>query len=193
MAVHSSTVARIRPWRRIPVGFVMEVGLAPTFCFRESERMQGQRIPGGERLNTLIRPSVVALGYELVGIDYLPACGGATLRLYIDKDDGVTVDDCERVSHQVSGILDVQDPIPGHYTLEVSSPGLDRPLFTPAHYDRFAGREVCLRLRSPIDGRHTFTGTLIGVRKEAVVIEAEGAEASFPIEGIAKANLVPRW
>jgi len=193
MVARPRAVVRIRRPRRAVLGFFMEVGLAPTFCFRESDQMYEQRIPGGKRLDTLVRPSIAALGYELVGIDYRPARGGATLRLYIDSDDGITVDDCERVSHQVSGVLDVADPIPGHYTLEVSSPGLDRPLFTPADYARFAGQEVRLRVRETTDGRHTYTGTLTGVREDVVVIEEDGVEVSFPMESIARANLVPRW
>ena len=103
-------------------------------------------------ITELLAPPVEALGLELLGIEYLPMPGGSLLRLYIDRPgaeagaemdgEGVTVDDCEAVSREVSAQLDVEDPISGNYTLEVSSPGLDRPLFTPAHFERFTGEVV---------------------------------------------------
>ncbi|MEN9461286.1 MAG: ribosome maturation factor RimP, partial [Pseudomonadota bacterium] len=102
-------------------------------------------------LQQLFEPAVTALGYELVGVERLSfGRRGALLRVYIDSPTGITVDDCGRVSHQISGILDVEEPIKSDYTLEVSSPGLDRPLFALEHYVRFVGKEVSLRLHRPI-------------------------------------------
>jgi ribosome maturation factor RimP len=103
------------------------------------------------------------------------------------------VEDCERVSHQVSGVLEVEDPIKGQYTLEVSSPGLDRPLFKPEHYARFVGEVVSLRLARPLGERRRFKGRLLALRDGAVVIEQDGAEVVVPLEDIDKAQLVPQW
>ncbi|MGE0081262.1 MAG: ribosome maturation factor RimP [Thiohalomonadaceae bacterium] len=146
-----------------------------------------------ERLEQLIEPAIVALGYELVGVEYKPQGRHSLLRVYIDRPEGITVDDCERVSHQVSGVLDVEDPIQGQYTLEVSSPGLERPLFRPAHYERFAGSEVQLRLKVPVEGRRKFKGRLLGLRDDAVVLEADGVERVFPLADVEYAHLVPDW
>ncbi|MFO1435988.1 MAG: ribosome maturation factor RimP [Gammaproteobacteria bacterium] len=115
------------------------------------------------RLQTLLEPVVEGLGYECVGVEFQPVNGRSTLCIYIDSEEGVTVDDCERVSRQASAVLDVEDVIRGHYTLEVSSPGLDRPLFTPAHYRRFIGSTVHLRLHSLQEGRRNIEGRLSGV------------------------------
>ncbi len=150
-----------------------------------------ERTAGESGLGVVLGPSVTALGYELVGIEYVPARGGATLRVYIDSEAGISLDDCERVSHQLSGVLEVEDPIPGRYTLEVSSPGLDRPLFTREHYQRFAGHEIRLRTREPVNGRRNFTGTLVAVRDENVVMEEDGVELCVPLECVARANVVP--
>lgn len=145
-----------------------------------------------EPLYRLIEPAVTALGYELVGIEYAgPGGRRGLLRVYIDAPQGVTVDDCERVSHQVSGVLDVEDVIQGQYTLEVSSPGLDRPLFTPAHYVRYAGQLVKLRLVAPQDGRRNIVGVLRGMDGENVVLVEEGNTISVPVQNIHSARLVP--
>ncbi len=131
------------------------------------------------------------LGYELVGIEYFPTGHHYILRVYIDQEAGITLDDCETVSHQVSALLDVEDPIRGQYTLEVSSPGLDRPLFTPEHFSRFSGRRVKLRLASPLNGRRNFKGRLQGLDDGNVLLEVDGAQLSLPLEDIEKARLVP--
>jgi len=144
------------------------------------------------RLQELVAPVVAALGYELVGVEHVPQGRRSVLRLYIDRDDGITVDDCERVSRQVSGLLDVEDPIPGEYLLEVSSPGLDRPLFTAGHFQRFVGHQVRLRLTTPIEGRRNFSGVLQGMREDGVVLLVEGVEVELPLAKIDKANLVPK-
>lgn len=143
-------------------------------------------------LRDLLEPAVVALGCELVGIEYHPSGRHSLLRVYIDKPEGVTVDDCSAVSYQVSGLLDVEDPIPGQYTLEVSSPGLDRPLFLARDFERFAGQQVKVRMRFPIEGQRNFLGLLCGLQEQQVVIEEQdGKRVSLPLEQIEQARLVP--
>jgi ribosome maturation factor RimP len=145
-------------------------------------------------ISELLEPSIRSLGYELVGVEYLGGgTGGALLRIYIDNEHGVTLDDCQSVSYQVSGVLDVEDPIPGHYTLEVSSPGADRLLFKPHDYRRFAGSLVKLRLDRPLDGRRRFKGRLRGLDGDDVVIEQDGENVSLPLERIEQARLVPEY
>lgn len=144
-----------------------------------------------EHLESLLEPSVTALGYELVGIEYSPRGEGGLLRVYIDSPAGISVEDCERVSHQVSGVLDVEDPIRGPYTLEVSSPGVDRRLFTPEHFERFAGERVRIRLEVLVEGRRNITGVLKGFSNGHVVVDEDGAERHLPLEAISRAQLVP--
>jgi ribosome maturation factor RimP len=146
-----------------------------------------------KQLQELLEPGVQALGYELLGIEHLAQGRHSVLRLYIDSPDGIGVEDCERVSHQVSGVLEVEDPIKGQYTLEVSSPGLDRPLFKPAHYERFVGEVISVRLARPLGDRRRFKGRLLGLRDGMVMIEQDGVETALPLEDIDKANLVPQW
>lgn len=143
------------------------------------------------RLNGLIRPAVEALGYELVGVEFRRGRGRALLRVYIDQEDGITLDDCQRVSHQVSGVLDVEDPIVERYDLEVSSPGLDRPLFEPEHFQRFAGRTAKVRLSPPVDGRRKITGVLLGFEDGNVRLDEEGIERRVPLDSVSAARLVP--
>lgn len=140
-------------------------------------------------------PVVSAMGYELVGVEYQLRGRQGLLRVYIDKPGGITLDDCERVSHQVSGLLDVEDPIAGHYTLEVSSPGLDRPLFKAEDFERFAGSTVRLRLDPPLMGRRNMTGLLGGLELEgdAVVIVEDGVRHTIPLRQIKQARLVPQF
>jgi len=144
-----------------------------------------------DQLRTALNAVVEAMGYELVGVEFHPHKGNALLRVYIDKEARVTVDDCAQVSHQISGVLDVEDLIPGKYTLEVSSPGLDRPLFGEEHFVRFAGHEVRIQLTTPLHGRRKFKGRLVGVRGGQVVLASEGQELLVPLEAIDKARLVP--
>jgi len=129
------------------------------------------------------------MGYELVGIEFRANPRNSLLRIYIDKPEGVSVDDCALVSHQVSGVLDVEDPIPGRYTLEVSSPGLDRPIFKASDYDRFAGERIRVRLQGLYEGRRRVLGVLRGLRGDSVVIEENGVEIEVPLGQIEKANL----
>ena len=151
-------------------------------------------------ITELLGPTVESLGLELLGIEYLPAPGGATLRLYIDvpADAGeaartVTIEGCEAVSREVSAQLDVADPISGNYTLEVSSPGLDRPLFTPAHFARFLGEQAKVSLKLPQDGRRRLQGRILRAEAGTVVFGLDGAEFAVAAENIDKARLVPDW
>jgi ribosome maturation factor RimP len=144
---------------------------------------------GDQVLKQLLQPVVEALNCELWGIDM--QTGGKTklLRIFIDRDDvGVGIDDCERVSRQASAILDVEDVIAGEYILEVSSPGMDRPLYELDHYARYLGEEISLRLRFP-----NFKGLLKAVEGDEVVVVVTDNEFLFPVEGIEKANLVPQF
>lgn len=146
-----------------------------------------------DKLRQILEVTVEPLGYELVGVEFHPHGNNALLRVFIDKQSGISLDDCQRVSHQISGVLDVEDPIPGHYTLEVSSPGLDRPLFEAKHFIRFAGRKVRIHLATPLSGRKRFIGLLRGMRADNVVLESEGEEVLVPLDQIEKARLVPEF
>ena len=141
----------------------------------------------------LLEPVVTGMGYELVEVEWQANPRNGLLRIYIDHKDGITVDDCGAVSLQVSALLDVEDPIPGHYSLEVSSPGLDRPLRKEEDFYRFAGEKVKLKLDIPIKGRRNFTGRLIGLENGEVVIDVDGTEYAIPINDIGKARLVPQF
>ena len=143
-------------------------------------------------LTSLLAPSVEALGYEIVGVEFVPAGARSVLRVYIDTDAGVDVDDCAAVSHQVSGVLEVEDPIPGQYALEVSSPGLDRPLFTAAHFRRFVGHEANIVLHESVVGRRRFKGTIKTMSDDEVVtLQVDGECFDLALDTVAKANLVP--
>ena len=163
-----------------------------------------------EEIAALLAPTVDALGLELLGVEYLPAPGGAVLRLYIDvpAEDAaaeaagegdeplrtVGIEDCEAVSREVSAQLDVADPISGNYTLEVSSPGLDRPLFTPAQFSRYIGQVAKVGLKLPQDGRRRLQGEILRADDAAVVLKVDGAgEVSVAPANIDKARLVPDW
>jgi ribosome maturation factor RimP len=143
------------------------------------------------RLQQLVEPVVTAMGYELVGMEWASRGHAALVRLYIDRPEGITVDDCEKVSHQVSGVLDVEDPIQGPYTLEVSSPGLDRPLFNAAQFARYVGRDAKVRTLTPVNGRRNFRGAIRAVRADSVVMDIDGVEVTLALADIDKANLVP--
>ena len=140
----------------------------------------------------VVEPVVTGLGYELVGVEYLSQGRHSVLRVFLDSENGIMVEDCERVSHQLSAVLDVEDPIAGVYSLEVSSPGMERPLFKAADFDRFAGHQVRVRLRRPLDGQRKFKGELVGMRENNIVIVEAGRELKLPLEQVDKANLVPR-
>ena len=142
------------------------------------------------KLRELIEPIVSGLGYQPVGIELLPQGGHELLRIFIDRDQGVTLSDCEQVSHQVSGMLDVEDPIQGEYTLEVSSPGVDRPLFSLADFARFAGQRAKLRLIAPHAGRARYTALLCGVEGDEVLLDVDGEALRFAFDEIDQARLV---
>jgi ribosome maturation factor RimP len=146
-----------------------------------------------EILHSMIEPIVVSLGCELWGLEYLTQGRYTTLRIFIDGPEGVSLEDCEKVSRQVSSVMDVEDPIDGEYTLEVSSPGMDRPLYTAAHYARYLGETVNLRLRMARDGRRRFKGEIIKLEGDDVVVNVEGKEITLPVDAIDKANIVPRY
>lgn len=139
----------------------------------------------------LLEPTIERLGYELTDIELKLGGRSGLLRIFIDKDDGVDIDDCEVVSHQVSAILDVEDPIPGNYTLEVSSPGLDRTLTKPAHFRRFMGEDIKVKLRFPLDGRRNFRGSLKSADDEVIEVEVDGESFRLPLSTIESARLVP--
>ncbi|MCB1724787.1 MAG: ribosome maturation factor RimP [Gammaproteobacteria bacterium] len=145
-------------------------------------------------LSTLVRGAVEPLGYELVGVEFLARPkSGHLLRIYIDREQGVGLSDCEKVSHQVGGVLDVEDPIKGDYALEVSSPGLDRPLFEMSHFERFSGQIARVKLHSALNGRSNYKGTIAGVEDGDVVMQVEGEPVRLPFAQIASARLVPEF
>jgi ribosome maturation factor RimP len=149
-----------------------------------------------DALMRLLEPPIEALNYELVDVEFAQAGRGGVLRIFIDRraEDsslGITVDDCANVSHAVSQVLEIQDPIKGHYTLEVSSPGFDRILRTRAHFERFVGERIFAELKLPIDGRRRFVGVLKSIAEDAIVVEVDGKAHSLPLERIQKARLRP--
>ena len=146
------------------------------------------------KLKQLLQPVVEALGCELWGLEL--QAGGKTklLRIFIDRaEEGVGIEDCERVSRQSSAVLDVEDVINGEYILEVSSPGMDRPLYDLAQYEQFIGEDISLKLRFPYEGRRNFKGRLSAVDGDEIVLVVADTEYLFPVEGIDKANVVPRF
>ena len=145
-----------------------------------------------ESLIRLLEPTIERLGYELTDLEVKLGGRDGLVRIFIDKEGGIDVDDCETVSHQVSAILDVEDPIPSHYTLEVSSPGLDRTLTKPAHFQRFMGKDVRVKLRFPLEGRRNFRGALKSADDEHIEVEVDGTSHSLPLSTIESARLVPQ-
>lgn len=143
-------------------------------------------------LRTLLAPGVEALGFELVDVE-ITGSHNVVLRVYIDSPDGITVDNCADVSYQVSAILDVEDPLSGHYTLEVSSPGLDRPLVKPADFARHVGETIKVKMREPLAGRKNFKGDLIEVAEKHVVIRQDQENLNLIFADMEKARLVPKF
>jgi ribosome maturation factor RimP len=146
-----------------------------------------------EKLVALVEPLLGNLGYELVDLEFGGGRGSATLRVYIDRAEGVGIEDCERVSREVSALLDVHDPIPTNYRLEVSTPGLDRVLRTPAHFARFAGARVEVELIAPRDGRRRYTGALVQAGATGIELAVDGAAVPLSYAEIFRARLVPEW
>lgn len=141
-------------------------------------------------LRTLLEPPVEALGYELLHLEFAGR-GGSILRLYIDAPGGIELDDCETVSKQVSVVLDVEDPVKNAYTLEVSSPGLDRPLVKPAHFRKFSGERVRIVMQAQILGRRRFTGTLVAADDAAAEVEVDGEVYRLPYDEMESARIEP--
>lgn len=144
-------------------------------------------------LKTLLEPAVQAQGCVLWGIEYLGQGRHSVLRIYIDAESGVTVDLCAAVSHQLSAVLDVNDPISGEYTLEVSSPGLDRPLFTADQYRSYIGGNISVRMSHAHQGRRKVLGVLTGVTETEISVNENGQEFLIPVEKILRSHVVPKF
>jgi len=150
-----------------------------------------------QRLIELVEPVCRDSGYELVDLRYVLEQGGWVLRVFIDLDppgpDAISFEDCERVSRALSALLDVEDPLPNAYRLEVSSPGVDRPLRTAEHFRRQLGNTVKVTMDRGLDGRRNFSGTVVHVDGDTVTLAADGQRHQLPIDDIAAARLVPDW
>jgi ribosome maturation factor RimP len=142
------------------------------------------------RVERLLSGALEAEGYELMHVEYLPRGAASVLRLYIDKPGGVTLDDCQKASRYAGVLLDVEDVIPHHYVLEVSSPGIERPLFREADYRRFLGKEIHLTTRAKIEERKNFTGVIRAVASDVLTLECDGRTYLVPLKQIRRANLV---
>lgn len=146
-----------------------------------------------DRLITLLEPTVRGLGYELLGIERGGSGRSRLLRLYIDQERGVGVEDCERVSRQISDLLDVEQAVGGEYTLEVSSPGIERPLFTLDQHRRFLGHRVAVRLRRMLDGRRRLQGKLVSVSDDGFVLALDDQHISVSFDIVERSKLTPEW
>lgn len=140
-------------------------------------------------VETLVKPIIEELGYQLWGCEYLAQGQHSLLRIYIDKEDGIGIEDCEVVSRSINGILDVEDPIQGHYSLEVSSPGLPRPLFYLWQYEQYVGQELTLSLARPLDGRRKYTGIIASISNNTILLKLNDDEIALDFSNIVKAYL----
>lgn len=143
-----------------------------------------------EGLRDLLEPTVAALGYELLEVEHRSG-GNGLVRLFIDSPAGIGLADCERVSDQVSAVLDVEDPIPGHYTLEVSSPGANRVLNKPAHFERFAGERIKVQLKLAREGRRRYTGLLTGIDDKVINMQVDNQDVEIELDWVERAQLAP--
>jgi ribosome maturation factor RimP len=175
--------------QKAPRGAFVFLGLAAHFYLWRREDAMTATLR--ERLIVLIEPLLGRLGYELVELEYAAGRSSAMVRLFIDRPEGIRVEDCERASREVAALLDVEDPIPTAYTLEVSSPGFDRALRTQAHFVRFAGERVFVELRAPRAGRRRYTGTLLAVDDSGITLEVDKEKVEVPFAEIGKARLAP--
>lgn len=165
--------------------------MLPTVAGRDNEA-ETIAVSVTDKLESLLAPLVEDLGYEYVGVEYLSNPKNRVIRLYIDRPElGVGVEDCETVSHEVSALLDVEEPVSGHYTLEVSSPGIERPLFGSAHFRRFAGENARVVMAVPVEGRRKFKGRIVGADEHQVVLEVDGIQHQLPLADIQRASLAP--
>ncbi len=144
-------------------------------------------------LEALLTPTVAALGLRVWGVEYLGQGKHSMLRIYIDRDEGVTIEDCEAVSKQVSELLDVEEALTSSYTLEVSSPGMDRVLFKPEQYAESIGETVDVRLNYPFEGRRRVIGALTGLENDEMVVQVEDSEYQIPLSNVQRARIVPRF
>jgi len=145
----------------------------------------------GDELTKQLQPTIERLGYELWALEAKLGGKGGVVRVFIEHPDGIGLEDCEKVSLAISALLDVEDPLPGQYNLEVSSPGLDRKLTKSEHFQRFEGETLKVSMRFPIEGRKRFRGPLVSSDDENIVIEVDGESHSLPIATIDTARLVP--
>ncbi len=142
-----------------------------------------------EKVREIVEPIITGSGIELVDVEYFRGPGGMVLRLIVDKPGGVTLDDCADVSHLAGDVLDVEDPVPGSYNLEVSSPGINRPLKRLEDFDRFKGEKAFIQVREMIEGRRRFKGILAGMDNGTILLEIEGELKRIPFDQILKARL----
>lgn len=149
--------------------------------------------PLREKLIALCEPLLERLGFELVDLEYAPGRSHGVVRVFIDRPQGIGIDDCEHVSHELSALMDVEDPVPTAYTLEVSSPGLDRVLRTPAHFQRFVGERIWVELRVARNGRRRYTGQLEAVSPQGIELSVDGAMVEVDFADVARARLAPQW
>jgi len=146
-----------------------------------------------QKLTEMLRPAVEETGKELLGIEFLSAGNHSVLRIFIEHENGINVDDCAEVSRQVSAILDVEDPISTEYSLEVSSPGLDRPLFELAHFQAVIGETINVKLSMPLNGRRKFKGKLEAIENDTLVVTVDGEDYELVMSNVDKANLIPKF
>jgi len=160
----------------------------PFFCFWSVNLSQLER-----KLTEMLIAPVEALGFELVGVEFVRAGKHSILRVFIDHEDGIDVDNCADASHQISAVLDVEDIITAEYNLEVSSPGMDRPLFNSAHYALVVGETITVKLSIPQNGRRNFKGLLLKCENDTILVKVDNDEFSLAIANIEKGNLVPNF
>jgi ribosome maturation factor RimP len=165
------------------------MGLEAHFCLGAGDGFEAMAGPLRERLLTLLEPLVARLGFELVDLEYAAGHRRGLLRLFIDGPQGVGLEDCARVSREVSALLDVEDPISAAYTLEVSSPGFDRVLRTPEHFGRFVGSRVFVELKEPRAGRRRYTGELLAVGADGIELAVDRERVVVGFTEIGKARL----
>jgi len=146
-----------------------------------------------QKLTDMLRPAVTATGKELLGVEFISAGNNSVLRLFIDHENGIDVDDCAEVSRQVGAILDVEDPISSEYSLEVSSPGVDRPLFELSHFQQVIGETVNVKLSMPLNGRRKFKGILVTIENDTLIVDVDGVDYELVFNNVDKANLVARF
>ncbi len=144
-------------------------------------------------IEDVIEPVVSGLGYEFVGAQFGQAENGQTLRVFIDTENGVVVEDCVAVSRQLSAVLDVEDTIKSAYQLEVSSPGIDRPLFTAQQFALQVNEDIKVKMASAVDGRRNFKGRLVEVKNDNVLVEVDGIDYELPVDNIEEAHLVANF